>query len=186
MYGLRDCMAGELLEFDDGSFGMAQNLENETVSVAVLSDKNEIREGTTVRRTGRVVSVQIGEALLGRVVDALGPPIDGKGKIYCSEEYPVEAEAPGIIERKSVSAVSYTHLDVYKRQLLTHAHFDHIMALEEVRAETGAPVFVHEADSDFLTDNDLNCMSVFSSENLKINPADRLIRDCLLYTSRCV
>ena len=71
VYGLRDCMAGELLEFDDGSFGMAQNLENETVSVAVLSDKNEIREGTTVRRTGRVVSVPVGEALLGRVVDAL-------------------------------------------------------------------------------------------------------------------
>ena len=90
-------------EFDDGSFGMAQNLENETVSVAVLSDKNEIREGTTVRRTGRVVSVPVGEALLGRVVDALGHPIDGKGKIDCSEEYPVEAEAPGIIERKSVS-----------------------------------------------------------------------------------
>ena len=103
VYGLRDCMAGELLEFDDGSFGMAQNLENETVSVAVLSDKNEIREGTTVRRTGRVVSVPVGEALLGRVVDALGHPIDGKGKIDCSEEYPVEAEAPGIIERKSVS-----------------------------------------------------------------------------------
>ena len=103
VYGLRDCMAGELLEFDDGSFGMAQNLENETVSVAVLSDKNEIREGTTVRRTGRVVSVPVGEAMLGRVVDALGHPIDGKGKINCSEEYPVEAEAPGIIERKSVS-----------------------------------------------------------------------------------
>ena len=86
VYGLRDCMAGELLEFDDGSFGMAQNLENETVSVAVLSDKNEIREGSAVRRTGRVVSVPVGEALLGRVVDALGHPIDGKGKIDCSAE----------------------------------------------------------------------------------------------------
>ena len=106
VYGLRDCMAGELLEFDDGSFGMAQNLENETVSVAVLSDKNEIREGTTVRRTGRVVSVPVGEALLGRVVDALGHPIDGKGKIDCSEEYPVEASPRNYREKKRVCSAS--------------------------------------------------------------------------------
>ncbi len=81
------------------------------------------------------------------------------------------AEAGKIIAKLEEKNLKCTHI------LLTHAHFDHIMALEEVRAETGAPVFVHEADSDFLTDNDLNCMSVFSSENLKINPADRLIRD---------
>ncbi len=103
VYGLRDCMSGELLEFDDGSFGMAQNLETETVSVAVLSDKNNIREGTAVKRTGRVVSVPVGEALIGRVVDALGAPIDGKGPVACTEMYPIEAEAPGIIERQSVS-----------------------------------------------------------------------------------
>ena len=103
VYGLRECMASELLEFDDGSFGMAQNLEDETVSVAILSDKNDIREGTTVRRTGKVVSVPVGEELLGRVVDALGNPIDGKGPIYCTETRPIESEAPGIIERKSVS-----------------------------------------------------------------------------------
>ena len=101
VYGLRECMASELLEFDDGSFGMAQNLEDETVSVAILSDKNDIREGTTVRRTGKVVSVPVGEELLGRVVDALGNPIDGKGPIYCTETRPIESEAPGIIERKS-------------------------------------------------------------------------------------
>ena len=103
VYGLRNCMASELLEFDDGSYGMAQNLEDETVSVAVLSDRNDIREGTTVRRTGRVLSVPVGEALLGRVVDALGNPIDGKGPVNCTQTRPIESEAPGIIERKSVS-----------------------------------------------------------------------------------
>ena len=103
VYGLKKCMANELLEFDDGSFGMAQNLENETVSVALLSNENSIREGSTVKRTGRVLSVPVGNAMLGRVVDALGQPIDGKGPIEYSETRPVESEAPGIIERKSVS-----------------------------------------------------------------------------------
>ncbi|MBQ2765855.1 MAG: F0F1 ATP synthase subunit alpha, partial [Clostridia bacterium] len=103
VYGLKNCMANELLEFDDGSFGMAQNLENETVSVALLSNENSIREGSTVKRTGRVLSVPVGDAMLGRVVDALGQPIDGKGPIEYSETRPVESEAPGIIERKSVS-----------------------------------------------------------------------------------
>ncbi|MBQ2890848.1 MAG: F0F1 ATP synthase subunit alpha [Clostridia bacterium] len=103
VYGLKACMASELLEFEDGSFGMAQNLESETVSVALLSDTNDIKEGSTVKRTGRVVSVPVGDALLGRVVDALGNPIDGKGPVDTKEERPIEAEAPGIIERKSVS-----------------------------------------------------------------------------------
>ena len=103
VYGLRNCMANELLEFDDGSFGMAQNLETETVSVAVLSDDNKIREGTTVRRTGQVLSVPVGEGMLGRVVNALGEPIDGKGPTGCTQTRPVESPAPGIIERKSVS-----------------------------------------------------------------------------------
>ena len=85
VYGLRSCMASELLEFDDGSFGMAQNLENETVSVAILSDENNIREGTLVKRTGRVLSVPVGEGMLGRVVNALGQPIDGKGPTGCQE-----------------------------------------------------------------------------------------------------
>ena len=102
-HGLRNCMASELLEFDDGSYGMAQNLEDETVSIAVLSDTNSIREGTQVRRTGKVLSVPVGEALLGRVVNALGNPIDGKGPIDTKAFRPIEAEAPGIIERKSVS-----------------------------------------------------------------------------------
>lgn len=102
-HGLRNCMASELLEFDDGSFGMAQNLEDETVSIALLSDTNSIREGTQVRRTGKVLSVPVGEAMLGRVVNALGSPIDGKGPIETKAFRPIESEAPGIIERKSVS-----------------------------------------------------------------------------------
>ena len=103
VYGLRACMANELLEFEDGSFGMAQNLETETVSVALLSDNNNIREGSTVRRTGKVLSVPVGEKLLGRVVNALGEAIDGKGAIDTKLSRPIESEAPGIIERKSVS-----------------------------------------------------------------------------------
>ncbi len=103
VYGLKNCMSNELLEFDGGSFGIAQNLEEETVSVAILSDKNDIREGATVSRTGKVVSVPVGENLLGRVVNALGEPIDGKGPIEYSDTRPIENEAPGIIERKSVS-----------------------------------------------------------------------------------
>ena len=102
-HGLKNCMASELLEFEDGSFGMAQNLEEESVSIAILSEENDIREGAAVKRTGRVVSVPVGEALLGRVVDALGAPIDGKGPISCSEYRPIESPAPGIIQRKSVS-----------------------------------------------------------------------------------
>jgi len=102
VYGLRNCMANELLEFEGGSFGVAQNLEDETVSVAILSDKNDIREGTQVNRTGKVVSVPVGEGLLSRVVNALGEPIDGKGPIEYAGTRPIESEAPGIIERKSV------------------------------------------------------------------------------------
>ncbi len=103
VYGLTNCMANELLEFEDGSVGLAQNLEEDTVSVAMLSNDNSIREGTVVRRTGKVLSVPVGEKLLGRVVNALGEPIDGKGPIEYSGWGPIEAEAPGIIERKSVS-----------------------------------------------------------------------------------
>ena len=108
VYGLRECMASELLEFDDGSIGMAQNLEDETVSVAILSDTNDIREGTMVRRTGKVLSVPVGEAFLGRVVNALGEPIDGKGPEAASGTRPIESEAPGILERQSVSVPMQT------------------------------------------------------------------------------
>ena len=103
VYGLRNCMSTELLEFEDGSVGLAQNLENDTVSVAILSDKYDIREGTKVKRTGTVLSIPVGESFLGRVVNPLGEPIDGKGPIFGEARRPVEAEAPGIIERQSVS-----------------------------------------------------------------------------------
>ncbi len=103
VYGLRSCMANELLRFEDGSFGMAQNLEEETVSVAILSDRDNIHEGSAVYRSGEALSVPVGEGLLGRVVNALGEPIDGKGPIVSSGTRPIESPAPGIIERKSVS-----------------------------------------------------------------------------------
>ncbi|MGI6279996.1 MAG: F0F1 ATP synthase subunit alpha [Acutalibacteraceae bacterium] len=103
VYGLKNCMANELLEFNDGSFGVAQNLEEETVSVAILSNNNGIKEGDDVHRTGKVLSVPVGEGFLGRVVNALGEPIDGKGPIEHSGTRPIESEAPGIIERESVS-----------------------------------------------------------------------------------
>ena len=103
VYGLRACMANELLRFEDGSFGVAQNLEEETVSVAILSDKDTIREGSAVYRTGEPLSVPVGEALLGRVVNALGLPIDGKGPVETTAIRPIESPAPGIIQRKGVS-----------------------------------------------------------------------------------
>ena len=103
VYGIKNCMANELLEFSNGATGMAQNLEEETVSVAVLSNNNDIKEGDTVKRPGKVLSVPVGEAHLGRVVNALGEPIDGKGDIAYSSFRPIESEAPGIIERQSVN-----------------------------------------------------------------------------------
>ncbi len=100
--GLINCMAGELLEFEDGSFGMAQNLEENSVSIVLFGSDENIGEGQTVKRTGKVVSVPVGEAMIGRVVNALGQPIDGAGPIVTSEYRPIESQAPGICERKSV------------------------------------------------------------------------------------
>ncbi|MBO4414187.1 MAG: F0F1 ATP synthase subunit alpha [Clostridia bacterium] len=102
-HGLDNCMASELLEFEGGDLGMAQNLEEDSVSIAILSNRSDIKEGTVVRRTGKVVSVPVGEAMLGRVVNALGEPIDGEGMIFTTERRPIEAIAPGIIKRKSVN-----------------------------------------------------------------------------------
>ncbi len=101
--GLDQCMAGELLEFPNGSFGMAQNLEEDTVSIVILGTDQGIKEGDTVKRTGRVVSVPVGEGLIGRVVNALGEPIDGKGAITASGYRPIESPAPGIIDREHVN-----------------------------------------------------------------------------------
>jgi len=101
--GLDQCMAGELVEFPNGSFGMAQNLEEDTVSIVILGTDNGIKEGDIVKRTGRVVSVPVGNGLIGRVVNALGEPIDGKGPIAADSYRAIEMPAPGIIERKHVS-----------------------------------------------------------------------------------
>ena len=101
--GLDKCMAGELVEFPDGSYGMAQNLEEDTVSLVVLGSDQGIKEGDIVKRTGRVVSVPVGKGLIGRVVNALGEPIDGKGAIEAEAYRATEMPAPGIIERQHVS-----------------------------------------------------------------------------------
>ena len=101
--GLDNCMAGELVEFSTGAFGMAQNLEEDTVSIVILGTDDGIKEGDTVKRTGKVVSVPVGEAFIGRVVNALGEPIDGKGVIDATEYRPIEAPAPGIIHREPVN-----------------------------------------------------------------------------------
>ena len=101
--GLDKCMAGELVEFPDGSYGMAQNLEEDTVSLVILGSDQGIKEGDIVKRTGRVVSVPVGAGLIGRVVNALGEPIDGKGAIEAEAYRATEMPAPGIIERQHVS-----------------------------------------------------------------------------------
>ena len=100
--GLAGCMSGELLEFEDGTFGMAQNLEETSVSVVLFGSDQGISEGQTVKRTGKVVSVPVGEAMIGRVVNAIGQPIDGAGPIETSEYRAVESPAPGICDRQPV------------------------------------------------------------------------------------
>ena len=101
--GLDKCMAGELLEFSNGAYGMAQNLEENTVSAVILGNDAGIKEGDAVKRTGKMVSVPVGESLIGRVVNALGEPVDGKGAIEAAAYHPVEAPAPGIIDREPVN-----------------------------------------------------------------------------------
>ncbi len=103
IHGLEECMSGELLEFPGGVYGMAQNLEEDLVGAVILGSDQNIREGDTVKRTKRIVEVPVGDAMLGRVVDALGNPIDGKGPIHTSEARPIEMPAPGIIERAHVN-----------------------------------------------------------------------------------
>ena len=103
VHGLEKCKSNELLRFENDSVGMALNLEESCVSVVMLGTDVGISEGSLVRRTGQVVSVPVGEALIGRVVDALGKPIDGRGPVAYKEMRPIERNAPGIIERKSVS-----------------------------------------------------------------------------------
>lgn len=100
--GLDNCMAGELVQFDSGTYGMAQNLEENSVSIVLLGDDSGIKEGGNIRRTGKVVSVPVGEGMIGRVVNALGQPIDGKGPIEAADYRAIESPAPGIIDRQPV------------------------------------------------------------------------------------
>jgi len=103
MTGLSDCLMAEMLEFPHETFGVALNLEEETVGAMILGDTTKIKEGDTVKRTGKILSVPVGDALVGRVVDPLGRPIDGKGPIKSSAEYPVEKIAPGVLAREPVN-----------------------------------------------------------------------------------
>ena len=103
VYGLENCMAGELLEFTGNTYGMALNLEEDNVGAVILGSDREIREGDVVKPLGTVVEVPVGEDMLGRVVNALGQPIDGKGPISTSETRPIECAAPGVLQRKSVN-----------------------------------------------------------------------------------
>lgn len=102
LYGLSEAMAGELLEFPGGVYGMVLNLEEDNVACAILGDDRDIKEGDLVRRTGRIVEVPVGDALIGRVVNPLGQPLDGKGPIQADKSRPVEVIAPGVIEREPV------------------------------------------------------------------------------------
>ncbi|MCK9906141.1 F0F1 ATP synthase subunit alpha, partial [Frankia sp. Cpl3] len=102
VHGLEKAMAGELLEFENGVMGMVLNLEEDNVGVVILGPFREIKEGDTVKRTGRIMEVPVGEALLGRVVNPLGQPIDGLGPINTTEFRPIESPAPGVMARKSV------------------------------------------------------------------------------------
>src|SRR5437762_10386607 len=110
VYGLDSVKAGEMVEFPGGIKGMALNLESDNVGVVIFGEDRTIREGDTVKRTGAIVDVPVGKALLGRVVDGLGNPIDGKGPIVSSERRRVDVKAPGIIPRKSVHAPMATGL----------------------------------------------------------------------------
>ena len=100
--GLDNCMAGELVQFESGTYGMAQNLEENSVSIVLLGDDEGIKEGSTIKRTGKVVSVPVGEGMIGRVVNALGQPIDGNGPIEAADYRAIESPAPGILDRQPV------------------------------------------------------------------------------------
>jgi F-type H+-transporting ATPase subunit alpha len=103
IYGLRGCMYGELLEFENGVRGMALNLEEDNVGCVLLGDEQDIKEGTVVKSTGRAVEIPVGDALIGRVVNPLGNPLDGKGEVKTDKFRPIEFLAPGVIDRKSVN-----------------------------------------------------------------------------------
>src|SRR6202034_64649 len=102
VHGLDRCMSGEMLEFPHGVFGIALNLEEDQVGTVLLGDYTQIREGDTVKRTNRIMSVPVGEAMVGRVVDPLGQPLDGKGPVQTEHRNPLERIAPGVVDRQPV------------------------------------------------------------------------------------
>jgi F-type H+/Na+-transporting ATPase subunit alpha len=110
VHGIERAMAGEMLEFQHGVFGIALNLEEDSVGTVLLGDYREIKEGDSVKRTGRIISVPVGDAMLGRVVNALGQPIDGKGPIQTKEFLPIERLAPGVVDRQPVKEPLQTGL----------------------------------------------------------------------------
>src|ERR671932_1296480 len=110
VHGVENAMAGEMLEFPHGVFGIALNLEEESVGAVLLGEFKEIREGDQVKRTGRIISVPVGDELLGRVVNALGQPIDGKGPITTKTFMPIERIAPGVVDRQPVKEPLQTGL----------------------------------------------------------------------------
>src|SRR5687768_12443247 len=110
VHGVEKAMAGEMLEFPHGVFGIALNLEEESVGTVLLGEFTAIKEGDVVKRTGRIISVPVGEELLGRVVNALGAPIDGKGPIATKQFSPIERLAPGVVDRQSVKEPLQTGL----------------------------------------------------------------------------
>ena len=109
-HGLENAMSGELVEFSNGSYGMAQNLETNDVGIIILGDFETIREGDKVQRTGKIMEVPVGEALIGSVVNPLGQPLDGLGEIKTDKTRPVEATAPGVMQRQSVAEPMQTGL----------------------------------------------------------------------------
>ena len=110
IHGLSDVMQGEMVEFPGNTFGLALNLERDSVGAVVLGPYEHISEGDVVKCTGRILEVPVGEAIIGRVVDSLGNPIDGKGPINTSEHSPIEKVAPGVIARQSVDQPLQTGL----------------------------------------------------------------------------
>ena len=120
VHGIERAMAGEMIEFPHGVFGIALNLEEESVGTVLLGEYREIKEGDTVKRTGRIISVPVGEEMLGRVVNALGQPIDGKGPIAASKYLPIERLAPGVVDRQPVrdprAAVVSQHVETVEAE----------------------------------------------------------------------
>ncbi|MBN1106841.1 MAG: F0F1 ATP synthase subunit alpha, partial [Deltaproteobacteria bacterium] len=108
VYGVQNAMAMEMLEFPGGIFGLCLNLEEDNVGVAIMGDDTKIKEGDTVKRTGRIAEIPVGEAVLGRVIDAVGNPIDGQGPINTTEYRRIEMVAPGVIARQPVRESMYT------------------------------------------------------------------------------